>query len=98
MARLLRASQPWNPRSSLTACRSPARPRRCASRRGPVRLSITDRCDLACSHCRPADDAPYLDAAERLPVAHWIDLVKSLRDAGIHRVRLTGGEPLSHPT
>ena len=59
-----------------------------------VRLSLTDRCDLACIYCRPDKQDGYLD--EQLDLAAWETMVRGLIGAGIRRVRLTGGEPLLH--
>src|SRR4029078_9765237 len=59
-----------------------------------VRLSLTDRCDLACIYCRPNKQDGYLD--EQLDLAAWETMVRGLISAGVRRVRLTGGEPLLH--
>ena len=59
-----------------------------------VRLSLTDRCDLACIYCRPHKQDGYLD--EQLDLAAWETMVRGLIRAGVRRVRLTGGEPLLH--
>ena len=59
-----------------------------------VRLSLTDRCDLACIYCRPNKQDGYLD--EQLDFAAWETMVRGLVAAGVRRVRLTGGEPLLH--
>lgn len=60
-----------------------------------IRVSLTDRCDMACVYCRPSRNDGYLE--RRLDVAEWERLFRGFRDAGIQRVRLTGGEPLLHP-
>jgi cyclic pyranopterin phosphate synthase len=60
-----------------------------------VRLSITDRCDLACVYCRPSRSDGYLE--KRLDDAAWKAMVRALVGAGVRRVRITGGEPLVHP-
>jgi cyclic pyranopterin phosphate synthase len=60
-----------------------------------VRLSLTDRCDLACVYCRPHKADGYLE--DRLEVNAWKTMVEGLVRAGVRRVRLTGGEPLLHP-
>ena len=61
-----------------------------------VRLSLTDRCDLACIYCRPHTHDGYLRAEERLDLDAWKTMVTGLVRAGVARVRLTGGEPLLH--
>ncbi len=59
-----------------------------------LRLSVTDRCDLRCTYCMPPEFKDYEDPA------HWMTLEETARIArvfvelGVHRVRLTGGEPL----
>jgi GTP 3',8-cyclase len=68
--------------------RAPATPPR------SVRLSLTDRCDLACIYCRPNKQDGYRD--EQLDLAAWETMVRGLIGAGVRRVRLTGGEPLLH--
>ncbi|MBV9948947.1 MAG: radical SAM protein, partial [Myxococcales bacterium] len=60
-----------------------------------VRLSLTDRCDLACVYCRPHKSDGYLD--DTLQIEAWKTMVGGLVRAGIRRVRITGGEPLLHP-
>lgn len=59
-----------------------------------VRLSLTDRCDLACVYCRPHRHDGYLE--KRLDLGAWLAMVDGLVRAGVRRVRLTGGEPLLH--
>lgn len=59
-----------------------------------VRLSLTDRCDLACIYCRPDKRDRYLD--DHLDLDAWKTMVRGLVRAGVRRVRLTGGEPLLH--
>jgi cyclic pyranopterin phosphate synthase len=60
-----------------------------------VRLSLTDRCDLACVYCRPSRSDGYFE--ERLDEHAWQAMVAGLVRAGVRRVRLTGGEPLLYP-
>jgi cyclic pyranopterin phosphate synthase len=59
-----------------------------------VRLSLTDRCDLACIYCRPSRSDGYFE--RRLDVDAWLTMVEGLVRAGVRRVRITGGEPLLH--
>jgi len=59
-----------------------------------LRVSVTDRCNLRCLYCLPADaDFPFGDRDFLSPV-DLERLVGTLVDLGIRRVRLTGGEPL----
>lgn len=60
-----------------------------------VRISLTDRCDLACVYCRPSRSDGYLE--KRLEDGAWQPMVRALVEAGVRRVRITGGEPLLHP-
>ena len=60
-----------------------------------VRVSVTDRCDFACTYCRPSHSDGYAEG--RLEVSVWRTMFEGLKKAGVQRVRLTGGEPLIHP-
>jgi cyclic pyranopterin phosphate synthase len=60
-----------------------------------LRVSLTDRCNLRCSYCMPAEGLNWLPG-EQLLGAH--ELARLLRIAvsrlGVTSVRFTGGEPL----
>ncbi len=87
---------PSSPPHGLVAVpRAPARQPRAEPRL--ARLSITDRCDLACVYCRPNRRDGYLPTERRLRAEHWQALVEGLVRRGVERVRITGGEPLVHP-
>ena len=60
-----------------------------------VRVSVTDRCDFACTYCRPSRNDGYTDGKLLTPA--WRTMFDGLLQAGVKRVRLTGGEPLIHP-
>lgn len=57
-----------------------------------LRLSVTERCNLRCAYCR-ADEGECPKARE-LSAEEFTRAVKVFAKLGIHKVRLTGGEPL----
>jgi len=59
-----------------------------------VRVSLTDRCDMACTYCRPSRNDGYLPPDDRLGLDAWEALLRGLVAEGVRRVRITGGEPL----
>ena len=58
-----------------------------------LRVSVTDRCNLRCTYCMPADGLPWLPRAEILDYEEIARLVRVFRSMGVRTVRLTGGEP-----
>ncbi len=60
-----------------------------------VRLSLTDRCDLACVYCRPDKQDGYFETT--LELTAFETLLRGLAEGGVRRVRITGGEPLLSP-
>jgi cyclic pyranopterin phosphate synthase len=60
-----------------------------------LRISLTDRCNLRCTYCMPAEGLDWMPRAEQLSDAELMRLVTiAVRDLGIHELRFTGGEPL----
>ena len=59
-----------------------------------LRISITDRCNLRCAYCMPADGVPRLPHAAVLRYEEIRRLVGLARDLGFAHFRVTGGEPL----
>jgi len=60
-----------------------------------LRVSLTDRCNLRCSYCMPAEGLDWLPKPEVLTDAEVIRLVRiGVERLGITEVRFTGGEPL----
>ncbi|MFG2881207.1 GTP 3',8-cyclase MoaA [Streptomyces sp. NPDC048297] len=60
-----------------------------------LRLSLTDRCNLRCSYCMPAEGLAWLPRDEVLTDDEIVRLVAVATERlGITEVRLTGGEPL----
>ena len=63
-----------------------------------LRVSVTDKCDLRCTYCMPAEGLPWLPRAEVLTDDELVRLVDiAVRLLGVREVRLTGGEPLIRP-
>jgi GTP 3',8-cyclase len=59
-----------------------------------LRVSVTDRCNLRCAYCMPEDGIELKKHADILPYEKIIEIVTAAADLGIHKIRLTGGEPL----
>jgi GTP 3',8-cyclase len=60
-----------------------------------LRVSLTDKCNLRCTYCMPAEGLDWMPAAEMLTDDELVRVVQvAVRDLGITEVRLTGGEPL----
>jgi molybdenum cofactor biosynthesis protein A len=58
-----------------------------------LRLAVTDRCNLRCFYCMPAEGIKYLPKKELLTFEEIERLVSLMAAMGISKVRLTGGEP-----
>jgi GTP 3',8-cyclase len=58
-----------------------------------VRISITDRCNLRCKYCTDSlvPNIPHDDVLRYEEIMRFVRIGASL---GLHKVRLTGGEPL----
>jgi len=59
-----------------------------------LRLSVTDRCNLRCIYCMPAQGIQLMPHEDLLTYEEMITVVKAAVDLGITKIRLTGGEPL----
>jgi len=63
-----------------------------------LRLSVTDRCNLRCTYCMPAEGMTWLDRDGLLTAAELVRLAGIAVSAlGVRQIRLTGGEPLLRP-
>lgn len=58
-----------------------------------VRIAVTDRCNLRCFYCMPAEGIPYEPKAHLLSYEEITRLLKVLGELGFQKVRFTGGEP-----
>jgi cyclic pyranopterin phosphate synthase len=60
-----------------------------------LRVSLTDRCNLRCSYCMPAEGLDWLPGEEVLTDDEVVRLIRvGVEQLGIREVRFTGGEPL----
>lgn len=62
-----------------------------------LRLSVTDRCDLRCTYCLPPGFKNFVTPSNWLTFDEIELFVGLLARAGLKKVRLTGGEPLTRP-
>ncbi len=58
-----------------------------------IRISITDRCNLRCKYCMP-EDVPSISHGEVLRFEEILRLCRLAGHLGIHKFKVTGGEPL----
>ncbi len=58
-----------------------------------LRIAVTDRCNLRCRYCMPADGIDFVDRKDLLNYDEILRLAGIFRDSGVKKVRLTGGEP-----
>ena len=62
-----------------------------------LRLSVIEACNFRCGYCMPADRVPDdhgMDAASRMSFDEIETLVRGFARIGMHKLRITGGEPL----
>lgn len=59
-----------------------------------LRISVTDRCNLRCKYCMPAEGLPTTVHDELMSLDEVIRICKVMAEIGIRKIKLTGGEPL----
>lgn len=59
-----------------------------------LRVSITDRCNLNCVYCNPSKYTQKLSHDAILTYEELLRVITIGADLGIHKIRITGGEPL----
>jgi len=59
-----------------------------------LRISVTDRCNLRCRYCMPPEGVPDLRHEDILRYEELLRCARVAVGLGIHKVRITGGEPL----
>lgn len=60
-----------------------------------LRISVTDRCNLRCKYCMPAEGVENLGHDRILSFENIERIVKASAGLGIKKYRITGGEPLA---
>ncbi|MFC6199743.1 GTP 3',8-cyclase MoaA [Ponticaulis profundi] len=58
-----------------------------------LRLSVTDRCDLRCTYCM-SEKMSFLPKSEVLSETELFTVARAFVARGVHKIRITGGEPL----
>jgi len=59
-----------------------------------VRISLTERCNLRCSYCMPAEGIQLRPRSEFMTAEEVVKMAKIFVSLGVKKIRLTGGEPL----
>ena len=59
-----------------------------------LRISLTERCNLRCTYCMPAEGIPLLPKSHIMTFEEIYTIAKTFVDHGVTKIRLTGGEPL----
>lgn len=90
----------------LPTLRRPAEPPEAMPKQGPLvdafgrvatdlRVSLTDRCNLRCTYCMPAEGLDWLPGEDLLTSDELFRLLRlAVTALGVTSVRFTGGEPL----
>lgn len=59
-----------------------------------LRIALTERCNLRCTYCMPAEGVDLKPRSHMLTFEEIIRLSSLFATLGINKIRLTGGEPL----
>jgi len=59
-----------------------------------LRVSVTDKCNMRCIYCMPAEGLEWTPREEILTFEEIMRVVKLSAELGIRKIRVTGGEPL----
>ena len=63
-------------------------------RHNNLRISVTDRCNIRCFYCMPAENVQFLKRDKLLTFEEIETFVRCMSKVGVNKIRLTGGEPL----
>lgn len=58
-----------------------------------LRISLTERCNLRCQYCMPAEGAELTPSPQLLSQNEIVRLANLFVSSGVTKIRLTGGEP-----
>ncbi len=59
-----------------------------------LRISVTDRCNIRCFYCMPAENVQFMAKSKLLTFEEIARFVRLMVPQGVNKLRLTGGEPL----
>lgn len=59
-----------------------------------LRISVTDRCNLRCTYCMPAEGIQLIPREHMLRFSEIAEITRRAVSMGVTKVRITGGEPL----
>ena len=59
-----------------------------------LRISLTERCNLRCTYCMPADGVQLSPKSHLMTYEEIFEIAKTFVSHGVTKIRLTGGEPL----
>lgn len=62
-----------------------------------LRISLTDRCNLRCVYCMPAQGMKFIPRPELLTDEEILRVIGAAAKIGFSKIRLTGGEPTIRP-
>ncbi|MDT0621512.1 GTP 3',8-cyclase MoaA [Croceitalea vernalis] len=58
-----------------------------------LRLAVTDRCNLRCNYCMPAEGISFVQNKKLLTIDELKKISQVLVGQGVSKIRITGGEP-----
>lgn len=58
-----------------------------------LRISLTERCNLRCQYCMPAEGVELTPSSQMLSQNEIVRLANLFVSSGVDKIRLTGGEP-----
>jgi len=59
-----------------------------------LRISLTERCNLRCFYCMPAEGVALSPTENIMTASEIITIAEKFVDLGVTKIRLTGGEPM----